>query len=303
MSVQLKPPRSLWRTIYRLEDDERLDGAARVLDGGAGVVGRDRVGSILRGDWLGHALHPLLTDLPLGCWAAATALDLTAWRRDRLAARRLIGVGLLFAVPTAAAGLADFGTLREQRSRRVAVVHATGNAAAMALYVASWRARRHGHHVVGRAASLLGGVLAVGTGYLGGHLSFVRGAGTGERGRLQTAIALPEHTGETTGDGPPRVQEDRRAAATIEVVTPTITEQQHDEIRRLPHCMVETASSGSSPTSEEVHLAFQFPTSELTVENLRALSAEASRIAGAARLVYRDGDPDVMRLVETANAG
>jgi hypothetical protein len=51
-----------------------------------------------------------------------------------------------------------------------------------ALYLMSWRARRHDRYGRGRALALLGGSLAWATGYLGGHLSFARSVGTGERG-------------------------------------------------------------------------------------------------------------------------
>jgi uncharacterized membrane protein len=259
------------------------------------VVGYGGVGNALRGDWLGHALHPVLTDLPLGCWTAAAVLDLTAWRRGRQAAQRLVGVGILLAVPTAASGLAEFATLRDRRSRRVAAVHAAGNIVALGAYVASWRARRRGHQVVGAAASMLGGLLAVGTGYLGGHLSFVRGAGHGARGRPNPAIALPEHAGQ-----PGRVTD---SWETVEIVTPPITPEQRTALHALPHHMVEDAANGSSPDADEAHTAFHLPPDELRLQDLRALSAEASRIAGAARLVYRGDDPAVRRLVERVNAG
>jgi uncharacterized membrane protein len=337
--VELRPPRRLLRAIQGLEGDQTFDGAARVVDQAAArVAGRSRVGSILRGDWLGHALHPVLSDLPLGCWTAAAILDLTTSRRGNPVAQRLIATGLLFAAPTAAAGLAEFGTLTDQRSRRVAVVHAAGNAVAMGLYLVSWRARRHGHHLVGKAASTLGGVAAIGTGYLGGHLSFVLGAGGGERGRDSAAIAPPEHAAEPQPAAPANAEVSRHARPatsaaevaasvprpsapgvqsastdhrvspaegwpTVGVVTPAVTDDQQRALRELPYYVAESESEALRPTSDEMHTAFHFPPQELTLENLRALSAEASRIAGAARLVYRDEDPDVMQLVETANAG
>jgi uncharacterized membrane protein len=311
MSVaELRPPRSLWRAIHRLEQDERLDAATRAVDEGARIVARGGIGSILRGEWLGHALHPLLSDLPLGCWTAAAVLDLTTWRRGNLAAQRLVGTGLLLAAPTAATGLAEFDALRDQRSRRVALVHATGNAVAIALYFASWRARRHGHHLVGKAASMLGGMVAIGAGHLGGHLSFVLGAGSGERDGRTAAIALPEHAGadqrspRDLGDAPTYAHAGTSDNwPTIEVVTPVMTEDQRRALRQLPHCMVESGSTRSAATADEVHTAFHFAPEELTVDNLSALSAEAARIAGAARLLYREDDPDVMRLVERVNAG
>jgi hypothetical protein len=40
---------------------------------------------------------------------------------------------------------------------------------------------------------MLGGSLAIVTGYLGGHLSFVLRAGDGPRGGEDRPIALPEH--------------------------------------------------------------------------------------------------------------
>jgi hypothetical protein len=209
----------------------------------------------------------------------------------------------------------------------------------MGLYLASWRARGHGHQLAGKAASALGGVVAMGTGYLGGHLSFVLGAGRGERGRLSAAIALPEHAGDpqptnsaegdvVSGDnrpvtsvvdmgvGPstsarsaPTAPMERRATTTdswttVEVVTPAVTDDQRRELQQLPHHMAEvTEPSNLPPTSDEMHTAFRFAPDELTLESLRALSAEASRIAGAARLLYRQDDPNVVQLVDKANSG
>ena len=54
---------------------------------------------MLRGEWLGHALHPTLTDVTLGTWTSATLLDLFGGRDSSAAAQRLIGTGLLAAGP------------------------------------------------------------------------------------------------------------------------------------------------------------------------------------------------------------
>jgi hypothetical protein len=81
-----------------------------------------------------------------------------------------------------ASGWADWSSIEDDRSRRVGVVHAVGNVAVGALYLSSWRARRRGRHLEGKALGLTGGLLALGTGYLGGHLSFARGVGVGQRG-------------------------------------------------------------------------------------------------------------------------
>ena len=170
------------RGVRQLEGAQRLDPAIDRLRPIAGkVVSGDR-GSALRGEWLGHALHPLLTDFPLGCWIGAGLLDLLGGRRARPAAQRLVGLGLLFVPVTAASGWADWGATDDQRVRRVGVVHAAGNGVAAVMYLRSWRARRRGHHLRGVAWSMIANVLAWITGYLGGHMSFARGSGVGERG-------------------------------------------------------------------------------------------------------------------------
>jgi uncharacterized membrane protein len=139
---------------------------------------------------MGHALHPLLTDLPLGCWMSAGILDLLGGRGARRSAQRLVGVGLLAVPPTVASGLSDWSTLRDPRTRRVGAVHGVGNALVAFLYFRSWRARRKGHHLRGVGLGLAGGMGAWVTGYLGGHLSFARRAGTGERGMdLERGVA------------------------------------------------------------------------------------------------------------------
>jgi uncharacterized membrane protein len=180
--VRMEAPAPIATMIDRLEHEERLDSAAAVLARANDVVASGTRGEVLHGQWLGHALHPLMTDLPLGCWLASGLLDLGGGRRGRAASRRLVGIGLLFAVPTALTGVADYSHVGEQRDRRIAVVHAAGNAAVMGFYLLSWRARRAGHHWRGTGWGLAGGGLAWFTGYLGGHLSFARGTGVGPRG-------------------------------------------------------------------------------------------------------------------------
>src|SRR5262245_15165097 len=63
---------------------------------------------LLSGTWLGHPLHPLLTDIPIGSFTSATVLDIIGGRRAQPAAERLVELGLLSAVATAAAGAADW---------------------------------------------------------------------------------------------------------------------------------------------------------------------------------------------------
>jgi len=164
--------------VRRLEDDSRLDAAADALQPLVdNLVADPRRRALLEGRWLGHAVHPFLTDLPIGAWASASLLDVLGGEESRPAARKLIGLGLVAAVPTVLTGAAEWA-LTSGGARRVGVVHAGANAGAFVLYGASWVARRRGRHRRGVTYALAGGGLAGVGGYLGGHLAIARGVGT-----------------------------------------------------------------------------------------------------------------------------
>ena len=148
--------------------DQRVDAAAPVA---RAVVGDEPRRGLLRGDVVGHKLHPVLTDLPGGLWTAATVRDLVGGPQARVAARKLVGLGLLAVAPTAATGLADWERSGD-RARRVGVVHAALNGVATGLYGLSWVARRRGRHQLGVLAALGGAGASAASGYLGGHMSF-----------------------------------------------------------------------------------------------------------------------------------
>src|SRR5437588_7913994 len=106
MRRQLTPLEPL---VSRLESAEELDRAAKAI----GSAVRDNLPSgpvkdALSGTWLGHALHPMLTDVVIGSFTSATLLDLLAPDSGGTAQRRLIGLGLLAYLPTAAAGVNDW---------------------------------------------------------------------------------------------------------------------------------------------------------------------------------------------------
>jgi uncharacterized membrane protein len=154
---------------------DRLE-RVRQLDVLADRLGRllDRVpdgtASILRGEWLGHPLHPMLTDLPIGFWTSAWTLDLVGGAEAEQAADLLLGIGVLTAAPTVAAGMADWATLGRGK-RRVGIVHAAANAVATGLFAASWGSRRRGDRTRGKVLGHLGATVATVGGFLGGHLA------------------------------------------------------------------------------------------------------------------------------------
>src|SRR5689334_11384395 len=163
--------------VEQIGDDERLDAVAKPLAAIAErITTRDDVKRLLSGSWLGHRLHPLLTDIPIGTWTSATILDLLGGSAGRRAARRLVGVGILASIPTAAAGLSDWHD-SHGAEQRIGVVHAAANSATLMLQVMSWRARGKGHWLRGATLSAMGVATTVVGGYLGGHLVFVQQVG------------------------------------------------------------------------------------------------------------------------------
>lgn len=173
MSLIETPPRIV-RWTLRLEESTALDRPVQALEPPIrALFGTGARGSVLRGDWLGHALHPLLTDVPIGSWTSATLLDLFGGPHSSAAAQRLVGVGLLAAGPTAWAGWAEWSAAGP-RDKRVGLVHAVTNGVAVGVYAASWLARRRGRHGTGTRLALAGAAVSGFGAYLGGHLTEAR---------------------------------------------------------------------------------------------------------------------------------
>jgi nitrite reductase/ring-hydroxylating ferredoxin subunit len=142
----------------------------------------------LSGTWLGHALHPLLTDLPIGTWTSALLLDWLGGKGSERAADRLIGIGLAATLPAGRdrhervgrlggrepAGPAPRVRPRRREPQRHRAVHR------VARRTPAWSARA-------RQAVRPGGRGCAGRrGWLGGHLSYAEGIGVD-----QTAFEEP----------------------------------------------------------------------------------------------------------------
>jgi nitrite reductase/ring-hydroxylating ferredoxin subunit len=148
--------------------DAAADALAGAVNGAYDAAGaaKQPLKDALNGTWLGHSLHPAITDVPIGAWTAALALDALGERRG---ARIAVGVGLLGALGAAATGLTDWADT-SGKPRRLGVVHAALNGAATLLYGASWLARGKASGA-GVFLSLLGyGVVSLSAVY-GGTLS------------------------------------------------------------------------------------------------------------------------------------
>lgn len=163
--------------VEQIEGQQALDGPSKALSGAVSrLTSPTVVKNALSGTWLGHQLHPMLTDVPIGAWSMAAFLDVMGGPDAAGAARKLVGLGLLAAVPTAASGASDWSdTLGGDR--RIGLVHAASNSVATVLQATSWLARRRDRRGTGMVLSGMAmGVAGFGA-YLGGHLSYSRGVG------------------------------------------------------------------------------------------------------------------------------
>lgn len=168
---------SLERALERLEHSPILGAWGDAVHPAVSTVtGSGWRTDLLTGRWLGHPVHPVAVMLPIGCFLAATVLDVAGPGSARPAAQRLIAVGLLATAPAVATGAADWRDTADAE-RRVGVAHAIANGVAVAGYAISWWVRRRGAHSSARTIGLVASACLGAAGYLGGHLAYRRGVG------------------------------------------------------------------------------------------------------------------------------
>lgn len=132
------------------------------------------VRDLLNGTWLGHPVHPAITDLPVGALVGVFVLDLLG---ERPAATAVLVVAILGMLAAALTGLADYSDTEDDRPRDVATVHATLMVLALVLLLVSLAIRSGDPtDTVAPAAISFVGLLLVSFGaYLGGDLVFALG--------------------------------------------------------------------------------------------------------------------------------
>ena len=213
--VRLPGTWAAMRIVSRLEQAAGLDRFVSTGQRMARLLPPGRLRDCLHGVWLGHPVHPVLVQAPLGAWLSAAALDgwqaVDSWRGSggrpaaEQAAGRLAAFGVVAVVPAALAGAADWSEQHEQQMR-VGVVHLLAVTAAAGLYAASLTAGNSGR---ARALRFAGLAAAGAGGLLGGHISFRQAGGANHAEAVPHLVEPGWHdlcaTASLPDDGPARM--------------------------------------------------------------------------------------------------
>ncbi len=171
--------------------------------------------------FLGHPIHPMLIVFPLGLLATALIFDvlylILGVGELGMASYYMIGAGVIGGLLAAAFGFLDWlhvpsGT----RAKSLGLMHGGGNVVIVVLFLISLLLRsgiaNHTPSTVAFVLELLGGLLALGTAWLGGELVDRLGVGVDEGANANAPSSLsgkPAYEnleggeGRTAGANPP----------------------------------------------------------------------------------------------------
>jgi nitrite reductase/ring-hydroxylating ferredoxin subunit/uncharacterized membrane protein len=264
---------------------EPLGDAVRDAFKSAGPAGQ-QAKNALHGVWLGHALHPVITDVPIGAWTTALVMD-TAAQGDpgmQRAATFAIGVGLAGALGAAVTGLTDWSET-DGKARRTGLIHGLLNITATALFATSYALRRKDSHDGGRKCAWTGYAIAVGAAYLGGDLVYGQRIGVthadAEPPKEFTAVldsaALPDNT----------MTRARAGDADILLV------RQHGRLCALTHACSHLGGPLSEGTLKDGSVVCPWHGSEFALDDGRVINGPATLPQPRLEVRERDGRIEV----------
>jgi nitrite reductase/ring-hydroxylating ferredoxin subunit/uncharacterized membrane protein len=264
---------------------EPLSRAVRGMYESAGPAGQQLKNS-LHGIWLGHPLHPVFTDVPIGAWTTALALDAASDGDQGMkrAATFAMGVGLAGALGAAVTGLTDWSETQGQ-SRRTGLVHGLLNVAATSLVAAAFFQRRSDGHSNGRAIAWTGFALALASAYLGGDLVYDRRIGV-----THADVELPEEfTAVAASDG----LRDNSMIRTRVGEADILLVRQHGCVHALVHSCAHLGGPLSEGTLKDGSVVCPWHGSEFALDDGRVLNGPSTHNQPCLVVRERDGRIEV----------
>jgi len=271
-----------------MTDQPALDNIAEPLSKGirqlyesAGPIGNE-IKNALHGVWLRHPLHPVFTDVPVGAWTTALALDCVEDGDPgvRRAATFALGVGLLGALGAAITGLTDWSETDGQ-SRRTGLVHGLLNIAATSLVATAYLQRRNDSNASGRACAWTGYGIAVASAYLGGDLVYGQRIGVTHADQpapddftpVADSAALAENS----------MMKVRAGDAEVLLV------RQHGRVCALAHSCAHLGGPLSEGTLKDGSVVCPWHGSEFAIEDGRVINGPATQEQPHLQATERDG--------------
>ncbi len=184
----MESARAIKQVVRQIENQEWLETLSDSVEENVVVGAYEKLGesqwpirNVLHGSFLGHPLHPMVSDIPVGAWTITQIFDtadVVFGKKDlRAGADTALVVGLLGGSITALSGWADWKHTKEE-TQRMGLVHGLLNMGAAGFYLISLLLRKTGARGVGQAFSTVGFGLMISGAYLGGELVFDRLVGT-----------------------------------------------------------------------------------------------------------------------------
>jgi nitrite reductase/ring-hydroxylating ferredoxin subunit len=132
-----------------------------------------RIHNFLNGTWLGHPLHSVLTDVPVGAFTVVILLDVL---EQRQAADIALGFGILAMLAAAVAGYADYADT-DGTARVRATVHSTLMIVALVVYAVSLALRlgNPADRTIPIATSFVAYLILAAGAYVGGDVVYALG--------------------------------------------------------------------------------------------------------------------------------
>ena len=125
----------------------------------------------LNGKWLGHSIHAVLTDVPIGALTLVVIFDVLDLRS---AGNVTLAFAILAMIGAAVAGAADYSDTDDE-PRTVATVHATLMTIALLIYIVALALRLSspaGDWTIPVVLSLIGYVIVAGAAWVGGEVVY-----------------------------------------------------------------------------------------------------------------------------------
>ena len=270
---------------------DRLQPAIAGALGADGSIG-PKVADLLHGTWLGHPLHVVLTDVPLGSWTAAAVLDVleekTGSRAMGRGADAAIALGLAGAAGAAITGLADWSKIGGGQPRRIGLAHGLLNATATACYVTSLCLRRTHSRRAGRRFALLGLMVSSVAAYLGGHLVFKEKIGVDHT----ADYSPPEDFVPVLADAELREDELRRVAANG---MPVLLVRRGQRIYAIAETCAHLGGPLSEGKLEDTTVRCPWHGSRFSLEDGRVLEGPSVHAQPVLDVRVRDGQIEVRR--------